>query len=166
MSKVRGLNRWGFLVTLSLFFYFYSISLARSFQKNPIWFFVSFLGIAVVFIAVLYLMRYLGYVATLELWVPIVLESAFGYGILDLLLAPFRILTGPGPVRSLQEQDIFGTTRFLATFFRLLVPYFGGCVSVRWGRVSLRSGQREFSLNNVCNRVGIVYANILVTVWR
>lgn len=104
---VTDVRPWGFLVTLSLFFYFYSISLARSFQKNPIWFFVSFLGIAVVCIAVLYLMRYLGYVATLELWVPIVLESAFGYGILDLLLAPFRILTGPGPVRSLQGARYF-----------------------------------------------------------
>lgn len=68
---------------------------------------MSFLGIAVVFIAVLYLMRYLGYVATLELWVPIVLESAFAYGLLDLLLAPFRILTGPGPVRSLQGARYF-----------------------------------------------------------
>ena len=59
----------------------------------------------------------LGYVDTLALWVPIVFSNATEHGILDLLLAPFRILVVPGPFRAIAGHISFLHYTISGNFF-------------------------------------------------
>jgi hypothetical protein len=53
------------------------------------------------------MMNKIGYMQILYMWVPIVFESASGMGINSLILAPLKILTGPGPIRSVLGSKYF-----------------------------------------------------------
>ena len=93
VSEVRP---WGFLVSLSLFGFLYLRWLSKGFRQRPILFYLLSVGIAVLAAILVIFLKYLGYMATLEVWVPIVIENAFSQGLLNLLLAPTRILTDQG----------------------------------------------------------------------
>lgn len=114
VSEVRP---WGFLVSLSLFGFLYLRWLSKGFRQRPILFYLLSVGIAVLAAILVIFLKYLGYMATLEVWVPIVIESASSQGLLNLLLAPTRILTGPGPFRAIQGAKYFWFYTVSGNFF-------------------------------------------------
>ena len=114
---VSGVRPWGFLVSVMFFALYYTRVSARLFRNTPILFWVSCLGFVVVLGLVAVFMMRLGYVDTLALWVPIVFSNATEHGILDLLLAPFRILVGPGPFRAIAGHIYFLHYTISGNFF-------------------------------------------------
>ena len=69
----------GFLVSLSLFAFFIFDGCQR-FPTASYSLYLLSVGIAVLAAILVIFLKYLGYMATLEVWVPIVIENAFSKG--------------------------------------------------------------------------------------
>ena len=98
---------WGFLVSIAALFASVSEVLAYHFRKSPVRFGVTCIFIMVSLPPIAILMKQRGFLSHLDLWIPIVLENARSQSWSRLLLAPMRILTGPGPLRSVLGNEYF-----------------------------------------------------------
>ncbi len=105
---ITGIRPWGFLISIVIFSYLYLKQLFSDFKYRPIHFIIKIISGVIIFAIVLYGMFKLGYIDTLNMWIPIVLKNALQTNITSLILAPFKILIGPGPIR-----PMFGNIYFI-----------------------------------------------------
>ena len=134
---------WGFIISFLLL-------IEKLLNRKHI--FRNLLIIGIVGTGLFTVVLYFGFNKIIDVWMPIVFENGESQSFLGLIMGPFRILTGPGPYRSILGYEYFQFFTYTGNICCAI-----GCTLWWWELVCLSFNIGKFKFNGISISFGIVW---------